>query len=77
MAASINIIHVNDYVQIDGKKKGRVTSAVKPLGTYTMYNIRSFDGEISFSPKVMATQDQSKASQNQNYATFFVPISSN
>ena len=39
MAASINTIHVNDYVQIDGKEKGRVP-------TYTMYNIRTFDGEM-------------------------------
>ena len=31
MAASINTIHVNDYVQIDDKEKGRVTSTVKPL----------------------------------------------
>ena len=37
MAASINTIHVNDYVQIDGKEKGRV----KP-----MYNIRTVDGEM-------------------------------
>ena len=42
MAAYINTIHVNDYVQIDGKEKGRV----KPMGTYTMYNIRTFDREM-------------------------------
>ena len=39
MAASINTIHVNDYVQIDGKEKGRVTYAVKPLGTY-LYDVQ-------------------------------------
>ena len=32
MAAPIDTIKVNDYVQIDGKEKGRVTSIIKPLG---------------------------------------------
>ena len=37
MAASGNRLLVNDYVEIDGS----VISIVKPLGTYTMYNIQT------------------------------------
>ena len=39
-------VAVNDCVKVDGKLRGRVLSIVKPLGTYSMFNIKLEDGSL-------------------------------